>query len=182
MIPLTIETLVAVLFTLLAGGCALLVIAGLPGSWIMIAAAIAVDCLDSMWLAPGTPLTFHPLSIAAAAFVAGVGELLEFMLSAYGAKRFGASRAGMIGSVIGSTLGAIAGTLLIPIPIAGTLIGAIAGAAIGAIIGELRSGKKSLRDTAGPATGAVIGRVLGTAAKLPCAIAVLAILVAAAWN
>ena len=162
--------------------CVLLVVAGLPGTWIMIAAAIAVDCLDWLWLPPGSPLTFHPLTIVAAVLVGLVGEALEFALSAAGAKQFGASRRGMIGAVIGGVVGALAGTVFIWIPILGTLIGALVGTAAGAIIGETSDGKKSMREATRPAIGAVIGRVLGTLAKLPIAVIVLAILAIAVFR
>lgn len=152
--------------------CILIVVAGLPGTWLLIAAAIAIDCLDWLWLPPGSPLTFHPLTIIAAILVALVGEALEFALSAAGAKRFGASKRGMLGSVIGGMVGALAGTLLIWIPVVGTLVGALVGTAAGAIIGETSDGKKTMRDATQPAIGAVIGRVLGTLAKLPIAVVV----------
>jgi uncharacterized protein YqgC (DUF456 family) len=112
--------------------------------------------------------------------VAGIGELLEFMLSAFGAKRFGASRSGMFGSIIGGFVGALCGTVLLPLPIFGTLVGALLGTATGAVIGEMRHGRK-FGETTRPALGAVLGRLLGTLAKFPCAIIVLAILAAAAF-
>ncbi|MEY3143444.1 MAG: hypothetical protein RLY21_1937 [Planctomycetota bacterium] len=162
--------------------CVLLVVAGLPGTWILIAAAILIDCLDWLWLPPGSPLTFHPLTLIAAVLVGLVGEALEFALSAAGAKRFGATKRGMLGAVIGGVIGAIAGTALIWIPIIGTFIGALAGTAAGAIIGETSDGKKTMREAAQPALGAVLGRVLGTLAKLPIAVIVLAILAVAVFR
>ena len=162
--------------------CVFLVVAGLPGAWLMIVSAILIDCFDWLWLAPDAPLTFHPLTIVAAILVALVGEALEFALSAAGAKRFGASRRGMIGSVIGGVVGAVAGTLFIWIPIVGTLVGALAGTAAGAIIGETSDGKRTMREATQPAVGAVIGRVLGTLAKLPIAVVVWVILAIAAFR
>lgn len=178
---LSIATLVASGFGAFGVLCVGLVLLGLPGAWLLIAAAIAVDCLDRLWLPAGSDLTFHPLTILAAIGVAATGEVLEFALSAAGARRFGASRGGMIGSMVGGVIGAIGGTVLIPLPVLGTLAGALAGTALGAVTGELYSGKKTLAQTAGPATGAVLGRVLGTLAKLPCAVIVLVILAIAAF-
>jgi uncharacterized protein YqgC (DUF456 family) len=181
MIGLSIELLVALgfaAFGLLSVG---LVVVGLPGAWLLIAAAVAIDLLQSLWMPAGAPLVFHPLTIAAAVAVAALGEVLELTLSAAGARRFGASRAGMIGSVIGGVLGALIGTCAIPLPVIGTIAGALLGTATGAVLGELAGGKKSLKETTGPATGAVVGRVLGTLAKLPCAAAVLVILGVAAF-
>lgn len=179
MLALSVEVLVSGGFAIFALLCVGLVVVGLPGAWIMIAAAIAIDLLDGLWLPAGAPLTFHPLTIAAAAIVAGIGELLEFLLSAAGAKRFGASGRGMLGSVVGGVLGALGGTVILPI--AGTIMGALIGTAAGAILGELSHGNRTLRDTARPATGAVVGRLLGTLAKLPCAALVAVILVVAVF-
>lgn len=162
--------------------CVLLVVAGLPGTWLMILAAIAIDCLDRIWLPAGSPLTFHPLSILAAILVGLVGELLEFALSAVGAQRFGASRRGMVGAMLGGLGGALAGTALIWIPVVGTIIGALLGTAAGAVIGETWGGQKTMQEAAKPAIGAVIGRVLGTLAKLPVAMIVFVILVVSVFR
>lgn len=179
LVALSVEVLVSGGFAIFALLCVGLVVVGLPGAWIMIAGAIAIDLLDSLWLPAGAPLTFHPLTIAAAALVAGIGELLEFLLSAAGAKRFGASGRGMIGSVVGGVLGALGGTVILPI--AGTIMGALIGTATGAILGELSHGNRTLRDTARPAAGAVVGRLLGTLAKLPCTALVAVILAVAVF-
>jgi hypothetical protein len=179
--------LLATAFSIFGALCVVLVLVGLPGAWLLIATAIAIDCLDWIWLAPNAPLTFHPLTIVVAILIATAGEAMEFALSAAGAKRFGASRAGMIGAMIGGAIGAIGGTVLIPIPVIGTLMGAMCATAAGAIIGELNARKPdgkatSLRDTVAPATGAVLGRVLGTLAKLPIAVIVAALLAIAAYR
>ena len=165
------------LFALL---CVFLVIVGLPGTWIMIGGAILIDCLDWLWLPPGSPFTFHPLTIVAAILVGLVGELLEFLLAATGAKKFGASKRGMFGAIIGGVIGALVGTAFLPI--VGTLVGAVLGTAAGAIAGETYGGEKSVREAARPAVGAVIGRVLGTLAKLPIAVIVWLILAIAAFR
>lgn len=165
------------LFGLVSTG---LVLVGLPGAWLTIAAAIAIDLLQSNWMPAGAPLVFHPITLAVAVAIAALGEILEFALSAAGARRFGASRAGMVGSIIGGLIGAVAGTFLLPVPVVGTLTGALIGTAIGAIVGEVHAGK-SLQQSARPAAGAVIGRALGTLAKLPCAAAVWLLLAIAAF-
>ena len=176
-----VATALAFAFAFFGAACVVMIIAGIPGVWLLITAAVLVDCLDWLWLGPGAPLTFHPLTIAGCALLAGLGELLEFLLSAAGAKRFGASPRGMWCSVIGGMLGAILGTFLILIPVIGTILGAALGTATGAVLGELSTRKKTLAETAKPALGAVIGRVLGTLAKLPLGLAVWVILAIAAF-
>ena len=181
MTGLPIETLVAIAFATLGLLAVGIVLIGLPGAWLLIAAAIATDLLQSMWLPAGAPLTFHPITIGVAVMVAAIGEVLEFALSAAGARRFGASRTGMIGSVVGGLLGALVGTCAIPLPVLGTIAGALLGTAAGAVLGELTGGKKSIQQAARPAAGAVIGRLIGTLAKLPCAAIVFVILAVAAF-
>lgn len=179
LVSTSIAVTVAIAYALLGAVCVLLVVAALPGTWILIAAAIVIDLIDRLWLAPGDPLTFHPLTILACIAVAAFGELLEFLLSAAGAKRFGASGRGMLGSVVGGVLGALVGSLVFPI--VGTIIGAAVGTAAGAVVGELSTGERALKETAMPATGAVLGRLLGTLAKLPIALAVWTTLAIAAF-
>ena len=162
--------------------CVFLVVVGLPGTWILIGAAVVIDFLDWLWLPPGAPLTFHPWTLVAAVVLGLIGELFEFLLSAAGARKFGASNRGMLGSVIGGVAGALLGTVLIWIPIVGTLIGAVIGTALGAILGETWNGRTSLRDSAKPALGAVIGRVVGTLSKLPIALGVWVMLTVAAFR
>lgn len=182
MTPDAIPIGIATSFAFFGALCVLLVVAGIPGTWILIGAAILIDCLDRLWLPDGAPLTFHPVTILVAIAVGLVGEALEFALSAFGAKRFGASRRGMVGSMVGGVAGALAGTVLLPLPPLGTLFGAAIGTALGAIAGETWGGEKSLRESARPALGAVIGRVLGTLAKLPVALAVWILLGIAAFR
>ncbi|MEY3022715.1 MAG: hypothetical protein RIS86_1913 [Planctomycetota bacterium] len=174
-------TALGVGFTLFGALCVVLVVAALPGSWILIAAAVAVDAVDRLWLPPDAPFTFHPLTILVAILVALAGEALELLLSAFGAKRFGASRAGMVGSVAGGMLGALGGTVLIPVPVVGTIAGAAIGTALGAVAGETWNGERTVAGSARPAFGAVLGRVLGTLAKLPVALAVWILLSIAAF-
>ena len=121
MTGLSVEILVALGFATLGLLAVGLVAVGLPGAWLLIAAAITTDLLQDMWMPASAPLTFHPITIGVAVLVAAIGEVLEFALSAAGAKRFGASRAGMLGSIIGGVLGALVGTCAIPLPVAGTL-------------------------------------------------------------
>ncbi len=172
---------IALAFALFGGACVLAVVAGLPGTWLLILAAMGIDCFDWLWLPSGAPFTFHPLTLLVAVLLATVGEVLEFALSAAGARTFGASGRGMIGSMIGGVCGALLGTVLIPILVLGTMLGAAIGTALGAILGELTHKDRKLRDTAKPALGAVIGRILGTLAKLPVSLAVWVLLTIAAF-
>lgn len=171
---------VASLFTVLGLACILLMLLGLPGTWFMIGLAVLIDLIDGWWLPDDQRPTFSILVLAVAVVLAALGELLEFVASALGAKKAGATRLGIFGALAGSLVGAIAGTFLLPIPVVGTLVGAVVGSFAGAVLGEVGAGR-SIERTMKPATGAAIGRVLGTLGKLPFSVAVWAILSVAAF-
>jgi hypothetical protein len=93
--------------------------------------------------------------------------LVDFLASAVGAKRFGASTR----AVIGATFGAVVG-IFFGIP------GIILGPFIGAVLGELTAHSDLI--TAGRAgIGATVGLALGVAAKLALALAMVGIFVIA---
>lgn len=175
--------IVAAGFALLGVACLVLVVLGLPGTWVMIGIALVIEALDGIYLSDEADPTFTWWIIGLAILLAGVGELLEFLAGVLGAKKGGASRRGMIGSLIGGIVGAIVLTPLLPIPVVGTLIGALIGTFAGAVVFELSHPENNdVRDTVKPAVGATIGRLLGTLAKVPIAIVVwLTLSVAAFW-
>ncbi|MEE2681813.1 MAG: DUF456 domain-containing protein [Planctomycetota bacterium] len=168
-----IDLLLAVIFVVIGSGCTVIVLIGLPGTWLMIALAFGLCLVQRLW-APSESEWMVPWWVFVIGIViAGVGEILEFMAGALGAKKGGASKQGMFGALIGGFAGTLIGTFTIPIPIVGSLIGAILGCGIGAILGELKATPDAqLKDTIRPAAGAVIGRILGALAKLPCALVV----------
>jgi len=174
---------VALLFAVIGLVCVLSIVVGLPGTWLMIALAVLIELFDGLWRPEGFTQTFPWWVFVVAIALAVLGEILEFLASALGAKTGGASRRGMIGSLIGAFVGGIVGTFVfIFIPLLGSILGASIGAAIGAVAGELRDPNKRLRDMIRPASGAALGRLLGTIGKLPCGVAAwIALVVAAFW-
>jgi len=129
----------------------------LPGTWIMIAAAVLYDWSQD-WQRLGGPI----LGILVGAAV--LGEALEMLTSAMLARRAGASRRAQWGSIIGGILGMIFLSFLIPIPVVGSVIGALVGCFSGAAIAEL-SLRRNLGQGARVGTWSAIGFALGTAAK-----------------
>lgn len=167
-------------FALLGLGCLLLVVLGLPGTWLLLAIAFAIELADA-WLLPGEGVvTFGWELLALGAGLALVGELLETIAGAAGARFGGGTRRGMVGAFVGGLLGAV---LLAPaVPILGMLIGAMLGAFAGAFVGEAtgpeaRSRAHNLR----AALGAAVGKLGGTIAKLAIGVAIWVLLVGAAW-
>jgi uncharacterized protein YqgC (DUF456 family) len=175
--------LVALLFTLLGIGCLVLVVIGLPGTWIMIALAVAVELLDRHYLDGANPETFGWWTIGVCVALGLVGEVLEAVAGAAGTKAGGGSRRGMVGAMIGGIVGAIVFTPLIPIPIVGTLIGALLGTFAGAVIAERsREEPPDAQSTLKAAGGAALGRLLGTMGKAMIATTVWIVLsVSAFW-
>ncbi len=175
--------LVALLFTLLGLGCLVLVVIGLPGTWILIGLAVAVELLDHHYLEGANPETYGWWAIGACGALALVGELVETLAGAAGTRAGGGSRRGMVGAMIGGIVGAILFTPLIPIPVVGTLIGALVGTFAGAVIAE-RSHEEppDTQSTLTAAGGATLGRLLGTMGKAMIAATVWVVLsVGAFW-
>ena len=177
-----IDYIAATLFTILGAGCLITVVIGVPGTWLMILLALALQFLQRIWAGAGQDWMFPIWVFVVVVLVAGLGEILELVASAFGARKGGASRKGMLGALIGGIAGAVAGTFLIPIPLIGSLAGALLGCAAGAIAGEMNGSREiEFKDTLKPAAGALVGRVLGTLAKLPCAVVVWVILSVSAF-
>ncbi|WP_438446467.1 DUF456 domain-containing protein [Gorillibacterium sp. sgz5001074] len=120
----------------------------LPGV-LAVYAAFFVYGLMISWSDFGFWFWFIETTIVVVVFVA------DYALGAWGVKRFGGTRA----SVIGSTLGIILGPFVIPV--AGLLIGPF----LGAVIGELIAGKDA-RSAMMAGWGALVGFFTSTAAKI----------------
>jgi uncharacterized protein YqgC (DUF456 family) len=134
---------------------------GLPGTFIMVVAAIAVNYLAAAgigWFAIG-------LSLA----LAVTAEVLEWTLSARFAIKYGGSKRAGWGALLGGFIGAFAG---VPVPIIGSMIGAFAGAFLGALVAEFTQPQSDASKATRVATGALIGKAAATALKLAIAFAI----------
>lgn len=131
---------------------------------------------------PGAPVLLAGLVLAAWAenfAYVGYGTLIvlgllvlliyavDFAAGAFGARRFGATRRGMVGAALGALTGLFFG-------IPGVLLGPF----VGAVMGEL-SGRRRLGEAGRAGMGASLGLVLGAAAKLALAFSMLGIFAAA---
>lgn len=159
----------------------LLVVVGLPGTWMMAASTFLLAWLHWDNSRPGTDQMFSIYVLVAVAAMAVLAEVIEFAAGTVGAARAGASRRGALGAFLGGIVGGVAGTFLIPIPIVGSLIGAVGGAAAGAWTGELTGGREHVAALRS-GVGAGLGRLGGTLGKFAVAVAMwLTITVAAFW-
>ena len=150
------------------------ILLGLPGTWLMILAALLVD-----WLQPGAPM-FTPGVLYASVALAVVGEAAEFAFGAAGARRAGGSKRGASLAIVGGIIGAIVGTA-IPVPVLGTLFGACAGAFVGSVSGDMWAGQ-SVDDSVLAGRGAATGRLWGTIIKLALGSAIFVLLAIAAYR
>ena len=174
---------VALIFCLLGVACVASIIVSVPGGWTLLGLALIIELIDGLYLPAERAQTFGwwPLGLSAGLIL--LGELVEFLAGAAGAKGGGGSKRGMVGAVIGGIAGALAFTFFIPVPLIGTLIGAVLGTFMGAVLGEVSGDQaKTLRGSMKPALGATIGRIFGSMGKVMLTIVAWAILsVAAFW-
>lgn len=163
----------------------------LSGLLYVLAALFAVLGLAGVVLPalPGLPLLFGAMLLAAWAngferigmwslivlgLLTAVSFVVDFWATAVGAKRVGASRLALVGTLIGTVVGLFFG-----------LPGLFAGPFIGAVIGELVSRRDLRPGGLGRATrvgiGTWVGIALGVALKLALAVLMLAVFAFAWW-
>lgn len=113
-------------FLLVSLGCILMIV-GILGSFLPVLPGVPVSWLGLLllFLAPSLPMDYWFLGITF--IIALLFYALNWIIPALGTKRFGGSRAGMIGATVGLVAGLIA-----PIP-----FGVIIGPFVGAFIGEI---------------------------------------------
>ena len=173
---------IVALFALLGLVCLLLLVLGLPGTWVLLAIAFGIELVDAFLLPGDVAVTFGWELLAGCGVLALVGEGIEAVAGAAGTKYGGGTRRGMVGAFIGGIVGALFLTGLLPIPVLGTLFGAMLGAFLGAFVGEAtgpeaRGRAHNLR----AAFGAAVGKLGGTIAKLAIGVVMWVLLVRAAW-
>lgn len=179
-----IPALVATLFFLLGGLCVLGVLVQLPGTWVLLLLAGAVELLDRFYLPPEETTTFGWPVLLVCVALAGIGELLEFLASAMGLKRGGGSSRGLWGSLIGGILGLfVFSPLFVFVPIVGTFLAVLLGTFVGAFLGEFSHQRATLHTAWRPALWAAIGRLAGTTGKIGIAVVMwLVLTVSAYWR
>ena len=135
-------------------GALLLIPLGLPGTWVMVGAALVYNA--------AVRGSIGTLTLVGTLVLALVGELLEFTLAARYTRRYGGSRRAGWGAILGGFAGAFVG---VPVPVIGPVIGAFLGAFVGALIAELTV-RGDHRAATRVATGALLGRVSAAAMKI----------------
>ena len=123
-----------------------LIVFGLPGLWVEVAAFIGYA-----WLTGVT--TVGTASILLVVGLALLAELAELLLGGRFARRYGGGRRAAWGAILGGMIGAIVG---LPIPVVGSVVGAMVGSFTGAFLLEL-----TRRKGASPALRVGWGALLG---------------------
>lgn len=156
--PVTAIMLWILAVVLVGVGIVGLVVPGLPGSPILFAGLVA-----AAWAEGFAYVGWRTLALLAV--MAVLTYVLEFMATALGADRFGASWRG----ILGAACGAVAGIFFAPV---GILIGPF----LGAMLGELTA-RRHLREAISAGLGATIGLVVGVALKVGLAVLMIAVFV-----
>jgi uncharacterized protein YqgC (DUF456 family) len=159
------------LLALVLLACIALIPLGLPGTWVMLAAAFGYNALVG-----GEPIGLGTITILAVLAVAA--EVIEFTIAARYTARYGGSRRAGWGAILGGVAGAIVG---VPVPIIGSVIGAFAGSFVGAFVAE-RTRNADTGAVTRVATGALLGRAAAAALKTAFGVAIAAWLLFAAWR
>ncbi len=142
---------------LMAAGLLGTILPVFPGTTVILFAAV----LHRIMLGPAKSIGWS--TIGALVLLALISYALDFASSYWGARRFGASKWGMLGAAAGAIIGIFFG-----------IIGLFIGPVIGAIAGEFVAGKKMI--AAGRAGwGSLVGTLGGMIAKLIIALAMIII-------
>jgi uncharacterized protein len=158
-----------------------LIVLGLPATWLMVAAALAIkvgawlDWWPSLW----GMFSWYTIGVVAA--LALVADVTDTVAGALGAKRAGGSRRSYIGAIIGGIPGAIIGTFALPVPLVGTLAGGAIGAGLGAMLFQITREGDTFGSASKVGAGAAAGWLVAVVIKLAIALVVGVILVTAAW-
>ncbi|MDQ7065488.1 MAG: DUF456 domain-containing protein [candidate division KSB1 bacterium] len=155
----------AVFWLVLVSGV-IMILFGLPGTFVIAGTALVYGWLTDF-------AVIHGSDVLILFGIAVAGEVIEFLLGAFTAKRFGGSNWAMAGAIIGGFLGAVWATGFLPV--IGTLLGAFAGSFVGAFVFEyLHSPNTAHALRVG--WGAFLGAVGGKLTKITLAVAMLAMI------
>jgi uncharacterized protein YqgC (DUF456 family) len=142
-------------------GC-LLTVFQLPGTWLILGAALIYA-----WHFEWGTITWVPLVVMA--LLATAAEIAEALSAMSGARKAGASRPAGWGALLGGFGGMIVFAPLIPLPIIGSVLGGLLGCFVGAFVVERHIHGDS-NHGARVGFGAVVGRLYGLVLKVASAV------------
>lgn len=149
-------------FLVCLGGLVLLIV-GLPGTWLIVVAAAVFA-----WISGGSAIPWSAVVIFI--LLSAGAEVFEAVVGAWGARKYGGSRWAMAGAVVGGIAGAI---LLAGFPpVIGSIIGAFAGSFGGAFLLEYAA-NRDFRKARSTGKGAFYARIVAVVTKVALAIAMI---------
>lgn len=163
---MTLEQIIGLLLVLLIMLIGLVgsVLPAIPGTPLVLGAAIA----HRLWFGEQS---VGDLTLGVMVVLTLLAFLLDYVAGVLGAKKLGATWRGLVGAI----LGALVGMFFLP-------FGILVGPFLGAMLAELLGGRK-FEEATRAGGGAAIGVILGTAGKVACCVAMMAIFfVNVAWN
>ena len=130
-----------------------------PGSLIVWLGVV----VHRLWMGPEDSVTWKMVILTGIIML--IGQIADFVMGVWGARKFGASWKGAVGAFAGALMG-----FILPPPLFWLIVGPV----IGAIIGELAAGR-SLRDGGKAGIGTVFGGILAFALKFGLSVCVIAL-------
>ena len=124
-----------------------------------------VVALNALWY--GFATNFETITLSfflTLIIIAAAIEFAEYLIIALGAKRYGASRWGVVGAIAGGIVGGLSGFTFSPI--VGAIIGGFIGVILGTMLLELIIKKRNLDAAYKAMLGALIGKVGGLTIKV----------------
>src|SRR5690606_13356409 len=129
------------------------VLFSLPGTWLILAVAAAIELF---W----RPDTFSLTTLLVALGLAILAEIVVLVAAGAGAKKAGGAKRSAVGAIPGAIIGAIVGTPFFPV--VGTILSGAIGAGLGAALFERTKEERTWCEIWGVGQGAAIGRVIAT--------------------
>lgn len=127
----------------------------IPGNFIIL--------LNTLWYSVATNFNQIGISFLITLLIIAIFvEFLEYLVIAFGARRYGATKLGVIAAILGGIGGSISGFFFSPV--LGAIIGGFIGVIIGTMTIEIMRGK-NVHDALYATFGAIIGRVGGLSVK-----------------
>ncbi len=142
----------------------LILIFGLISNFLSIPGNFVV-ALNTFWY--GVATNFEKITFSffiTLIMIAAAVEFAEYLIIALGAKRYGASRWGVVGAILGGIVGGLSGFTFSPI--FGAIIGGFIGVIFGTMLLELIIKGRNVRAAFHAMLGALIGKVGGLTVKV----------------
>ena len=130
-----------------------------PGSFIVWLGVI----VHRLWMGADASVTWKIVILTG--ILTLFGQIVDFLMGIWGARKFGASWKGAVGALVGAFVG-----FFVPPPLFWLIVGPIAGA----VVGELAAGR-TFREGGKAGVGTVVGGIIAFALKFGISMCVIAL-------